>query len=122
MSTNKTNQMNMETGLAMYGGDMETLITVVESFVSETPAKLDKIRLVTQENLQDYFYTVHGLKNASATLGADEVSRKAKKLENAAREGELSVIFAENSDFIKDIETLVKDAKGWLDTEKKPVV
>jgi HPt (histidine-containing phosphotransfer) domain-containing protein len=114
MSENKIPGINMEAGLELYDGDIDIYKMVLGSFVSETPEKLGRIRDVSQENLPEYALIMHGFKGVSTTIGAEEISERAKTLEAAAKAGDLHGILAANSDFVKDMTTLIKNAKQWL--------
>ena len=99
----------------LLGGDEELSVFAFRSFAENTPASLEKLRNVSEENLPDYVITVHSLKSTTATIGAEEISAKAKKLEAMSKEGDLQGVLAENEDFLKDIDTLVKNVKRWLE-------
>jgi HPt (histidine-containing phosphotransfer) domain-containing protein len=114
MSENKIPGINMEAGLELYDGDMDIYKMVLGSFVSETPEKLDKIRDVARENLPEYAIMMHGFKGVCMTIGAQEISEKAKALEAAAKAGDLHVITTANSDFVNDMTALVKNIQQWL--------
>ena len=116
MSAQKIPGVNIDAGLELYGGEMDIYVTVLESFVTNTPAALDKLRNVTKESLPDYVIAVHGIKSVSATIAAEEVSARAKKLETMAKAGDLPGVLAGNPDFIKDVEILVNDIRNWLKT------
>jgi HPt (histidine-containing phosphotransfer) domain-containing protein len=116
MSENKIPGINMEAGLELYDGDTDIYKMVLGCFVSETPDKLNRIRDVTRENLPEYVLIMHGLKSVGTTIGAEEISKRAKALEAAAKDGDLHGILAANSDFVKDMTELVKNAQQWLKT------
>ena len=116
MSEPKIPGINIDAGLDLYGGEMDIYISVMESYTANTLAALDKIRSVTKDSLPDYAIVVHGLKSVSATIAAEDISARAKKLETMAKAGDLSGVLAENDNFIKDTETLINDLKNWLET------
>ena len=116
MSVNKIPGVNMDAGLELYGGEMDIYISVIESFAANTLAAIDKLRNVTQESISEYAITIHGIKSVSATIAAEEISERAKKLEMMAKAGDLPGILAGNGDFIRDAEKLVNDVKNWLKT------
>ena len=106
--------VNMEIGLDLLSGDMELYVFALGSFVTYTPAAIDTLRNVTEENLPDYAVNVHSLKSGCATIGAALVSERAQKLEAMSKAGDLSGVLDQNEEFIRDAETLVSDIKNWL--------
>ena len=116
MSDNKIPGVNMEAGLDLYGGEMDIYMTVLESFAANTLTALDKMRNVTKENLSDYAIIAHGIKSVSLTIAAEEISKRAMKLEVMAKAGDLAGVLAENDVFLKDVEILVSNVKHWLET------
>ena len=127
MSPNGIPGINMESALALYDGDEEIFRSVLESYSTNTPDALEKLRdisrqAVTAEGLRDYTINVHGIKSVSATVAAEAIVEKAKKLETEAKEllsgekivDDFSEIQAENENLIKDIEILVGNILHWL--------
>jgi len=102
-------------GLSLYAGDTEIYLSLLRSYVANTPGVLDKLRSVTAENLSDYVITVHGLKGASAGIGAEEVREAALELENKSRTGDLQGVLEKNSKLIAGAEKIVSRIKAWLD-------
>ena len=119
MSESKIPGVNMDAGLDLYYGEMDIYISVFESFAVNTLATLDKMRNVAEDNLADYAINVHGIKSVSATIAAEDISARAKKLEMMAKAGDLAGVLAENSELIRDTEILVNDVKSWLETEPR---
>ena len=106
--------IDAEKGLDLYDDDMEIYLSVLHSYISNTPAVLDKLRTVSAETLQDYFAGVHGVKGTSASIGAEDLRNTAAKLEAMARAGDLSGVLAQNDAFIKYAATIVDNIKSWL--------
>jgi len=102
-------------GLSLYEGDMKMYLSLLRSYVTNTPGILDKLRNVSEETLPDYVVTVHGLKSVSGGIGAESIRGAAMKLETLSRAGDLSGVLARNGILIEDAEALVADIKKWLD-------
>ena len=102
-------------GLDLYDGELDLYLTVLRSYADNIPVVLDKLRKVTAETLPNYADTVHGIKGASATIAAEEISNAAMKLENMAMAGDLSGVLAENDFFLKRADCLLKDIQKWLE-------
>jgi HPt (histidine-containing phosphotransfer) domain-containing protein len=93
---------------------MDIYIFALESFVSHTPNSVEKLRSVTEENLPDYAIAAHGLKGVCAAIGAENMREKARKLEAAAKAGDLQTVLAGNDELLRGAEKLVGDVKDWL--------
>jgi len=102
-------------GLSLYVGDTKIYLTLLRSYVANTPGVLEKLRSVSAENLPSYVITVHGLKGTSAGIGAEEIRAKALELENLSRAGDLQSVLYKNGKLIADTEVVVSNVKAWLD-------
>ncbi|MCL2008167.1 MAG: ATP-binding protein [Treponema sp.] len=108
--------VDMDAALDLYGGEMDILISVLESFAANTQGVLTRMHSVTTENLSDYAVIVHGIKSVCGTIAAKEINKRALKLEMMAKAGDLEGVLAENDSFIIDAETLVNEVQKWLKT------
>jgi len=108
--------INAEAGLDLYDGEMDIYVTILQSFVENTPDALNKLRNVSMENMHIYEINVHGLKSVSANIGAVDLSAQARLLEQMANEGDLVGILAKNDELLRDAQTLVDNIAAWLKT------
>jgi len=106
--------VDTEKGLSLYGDDRKIYLTLLRSYVSNTPLNLNKLRAVSKETLPDYVITVHGLKGTSAGIGAESVRAAALNLENLSRAGEIDKVLELNGKFISNTEIIVANIKEWL--------
>jgi signal transduction histidine kinase/AmiR/NasT family two-component response regulator/HPt (histidine-containing phosphotransfer) domain-containing protein len=102
-------------GLSLYVGDTKVYLSLLRSYITNTPNVLEKLRSVSAENLSDYVITVHGLKGTSAGIGAEAVRKQALELEDMSRAGDLQGVLAKNNKLIADVEIIVANIKEWLD-------
>jgi signal transduction histidine kinase/AmiR/NasT family two-component response regulator/HPt (histidine-containing phosphotransfer) domain-containing protein len=107
--------VDTEKGLSLYGGVRKIYLPMLRSYAYNTPKVLNKLRLVSEENLHDYVIIVHGLKGTSAALGAEQIRAEALELENLSRTGDLQGVLAKNGKLIADTEIIVANVKKWLD-------
>jgi CheY-like chemotaxis protein len=107
-------EVDTEKGISLYGGEMDIYLQVLRSFAANTSRILDRLRIVSPETLSDYVIAVHGLKGASAGIGAQAVSGAAMNLEAMSRAGDLDGVLARNDKLIKDTEAVVANIKSWL--------
>jgi HPt (histidine-containing phosphotransfer) domain-containing protein len=106
--------VDTEKGLALYG-KMDIYLSLLRSYIANTPNTLEKLRTVSGETLPAYVITVHGLKGTSANIGAEAIREAALNLETKSRAGDLDWVLAQNGKLIKDTETVVANIKSWLE-------
>ena len=102
-----------------YEDDIELYAKVARSFIAVTPDVLNKLRLIenqpeSTDALAKYAACIHGLKGASATVGAEETRKGALHLEKLAKSGDLQGVLAGNSTFLAQTEKLLDDMRGWI--------
>jgi HPt (histidine-containing phosphotransfer) domain-containing protein len=107
--------VDTDKGLSVCGGDSKIYQTVLRSYAVGTSAVLEKMRNVTEETLPAYRIAVHGLKGASANIGAEAIRQTAAKLEEMAEVGNLSGILDQNDALLHETENLVADIKAWFE-------
>jgi HPt (histidine-containing phosphotransfer) domain-containing protein len=70
-------------------------------------------------DLHLYTVHVHGLKTASANIGAEALSEAAKALELAGENGDVEFIKANNSKFLENMESLLSEITNVLSAQEK---
>jgi HPt (histidine-containing phosphotransfer) domain-containing protein len=112
-------------GLARFDGNVKSYIKVLRSFTASLRVKLDVTETVTDETLREYEIAVHGIKGTCLDIFAGRLGEFAYSLENAAKEGDLEYIKANNGEFIKKTRELIKNIEDMLTVviieEPKPV-
>jgi signal transduction histidine kinase/DNA-binding response OmpR family regulator len=115
----------IETGLDLVDGDEESWLEVLRSYIQHTRSTLKTIRNPAKETLADYTVTVHGIKGASYSLGANEVGKLAENLEHSGRAGDLKFVHEHTAEFIGAAEKLLAGLSKLLDIiesrQNKPV-
>ena len=106
--------INPEIAIELVDGDLDIYLAILQTCAENIPGTLDEIRNVNEETLASYAINLHGMKGIYASIGAQEASERAKKLELLAKAGNLQEVLAENGDFIKSIENLVDVINDWL--------
>ena len=101
-------------GLELCDGNMKIYLNSLRIYTSNIPVSLEKMRSVSAETLKDYSITAHCVKGMSEYVGADEVIKTAKQLEEMARNGDLAGILAQNEAFIKYAQNLADGIRKWL--------
>jgi len=106
--------VNAKLGLSLYEGDMELYVDILTSYAENTPAEIDKLRDVSKETLPTYAIDIHTMKGVSSSIGAKDLTERAKRMEKMAKSGDLAGILDLNEQFIKDADTLVANIQAWL--------
>ena len=107
--------LNVESGLGLCDGDVPIYLNSLRLCVSNLPASLEKMRIVSAETLRDYSVLVHGAKGISAYIGAEDARKMAKDLEAKAKSGDLAGVLANNDAFIKHMGDLIVGIRNWLE-------
>lgn len=85
--------INVEMGLAFCCGEDEFYEEMLRMFSSQCAEKKDEIiSLYESSNWADYAVKVHALKSTSLTIGAEELSARAKELEMAGKSEDIEFI------------------------------
>jgi CheY-like chemotaxis protein len=103
----------------------DAYLDILRSYCKDTAALLEKLRGLsrgefTPEKLKEYAITVHGLKGSSYGVRAGGAAKQAEALEQAARNGDLQFIAANNGPFIQDLESLLARTGEALAAAAKP--
>jgi len=106
--------IDSEKVMDLYAGDLEIFLPVLRSYFSVIPEALEKMSRVSEETLQEYIVSVHGLKSTSDSIGAEEARKMALELELLAKEGNYSGVMAKNETLIQYVKTLLNNIQSWL--------
>jgi HPt (histidine-containing phosphotransfer) domain-containing protein len=107
--------INLKLGLSLYEDDMDMLVEIMRSFCRNIPGELARMRELSEENLSGYAIDIHTLKGAASSIGAKELSIRAKKMERMAKSGDFAAVSELNAQFIEDAETLIRELSAWLE-------
>ena len=85
--------VDYDTGLRYCDGDEEFYTQILSEYVAESDEKIPSIEeYYNDKDWQDYGILVHSLKSTSKMIGASELSKRAEKLEKAAKNGDIAVV------------------------------
>ena len=100
--------IDKETGISYCGGMEELYDEVVEQYCAQGADYIEQIqKFVKEQDWKNYQIVVHGIKGSSLTVGAVELSEKAKALEMAAKSGEIDYILTENDSFLSSYQKVL---------------
>jgi len=97
--------IDIKEGAQRYG--LDSYLLILNSYITHTPALLDKLRGLSKESLCEYAVTVHGIKGASYGVSAHKIGSLAEALEKAAKEGDFDTVMRGNETFLKETEALL---------------
>ena len=110
----KISGIDAEKGIDLFEGDVNAYVDIMRSYVTNTPAILEKMRNVSEDTIRDYATAVHGVKSVSDSIGAETARKTAKQLEDLAKSGDLAGVQTMNDSFIKYVEKLIDSIQSWL--------
>ena len=94
--------MNVRLGLDYCCGEKEFYLEMLQTFAEQSGVKKEEIEsLYEAANWGDYAIKVHALKSTSLTIGAEELSEKARLLEQAGRNGDTDYIRENHSELLE---------------------
>ncbi len=89
-------------GLSYIGNNIDTYMSILSSYVEKGKEKVKQIaKLYEEEDWKNYVIEVHALKSSSLSIGAKELSEKAKKLELSGKAGDTTYIKNNHDEMIK---------------------
>jgi signal transduction histidine kinase/CheY-like chemotaxis protein len=106
--------VDIQHGIAMTGGTMTLYREVMGLFRKDGEERLPLLQTVPDlSSLPGFVTQVHALKSASASIGAAEISAKAKELEAAGKAGDMDFIRENLPGFAKGLAELIGGIKAW---------
>ncbi|MCL2182269.1 MAG: ATP-binding protein [Chitinispirillia bacterium] len=108
--------VDTQKGLAMSGGNGAYYVRTLTMFYEDGFGKIEEMKkCLDMGDLQLYATHVHGLKSASASIGASDLSTSAWELEIAGKENNKTFIGEHNAKFVMDLEALLRNIGRILD-------
>lgn len=95
--------LDIKKGLKLFGGDEETYVRLLSSFVKNIKESLKLIATPEKDKLYDYMSIVHRIKGSCLSVGVDKIASKAEELEIAATEEDFDFVKAHNDQFIDEV-------------------
>ena len=110
---------NIKKGLIKFSSDKKLYSDILSSYVVNVGHMLSNIEHYsvdncTGEKLKQYVIDIHGIKNTSYDIYADQVADMAKELENAAVMRDITYIDENNPKLVKAIKSLLFDINAFI--------
>ncbi len=106
--------VDMEAALQYYSGDEEGFVDLLELYCMDGKRKTELLRELVRSDILHYQIEVHGLKSASANIGAMVVSEMAREQEYAAVQGDSEFIDSQFPVLMAEYENLLANIEQFL--------
>lgn len=111
--------VDMSAAMKYYSGDEEGFVDLLELYCMDGKRKVELLRELVKSDILRYQIEVHGLKSASANIGAMNVSAMAREQENAAAKGDREFISNQFPLLLAEYETLLENIGQFLERRKQ---
>ncbi len=105
--------LDQEVGLEYCAGDEEIYREIIEGYLDED-RRAELVKYYETEDLPNYRIVAHAIKSTSLTIGATELSEKAKALEYAAADGDMTYIREHNEEMLALYSDILERIKAAL--------
>lgn len=105
--------LNIPLALSYCGNKVNLLMDLIREYVRWDKTR-DVDRYFEDSNWKDYEITVHAIKSSSLSIGATELSEKAKALEQAAKTNDIPFIFINHQDMLDLYRSVLKELRNGL--------
>ncbi len=104
----------MDAAMQYYSGDEVGFVDLLELYCMDGKRKAKLLKELEKEDILRYQIEVHGLKSASANIGAMKVSGLARAQEEAAARGDREFISGHFPELLAEYETLLAEIERFL--------
>lgn len=111
--------INMDAAMQYYSGDEDGFIELLEIYCMDGKRKIPLLYELVETDILRYQIEVHGLKSASANIGALGVSAMAREQENAAAQGDRELIEQKFPLLMAEYETLLANIGQFLEQRRR---
>ncbi len=105
--------------MQFFSGDEEDFVNLLDLYREDGKRKLQLISELADTDIVQYQIEVHGLKSASANIGAMEVSAMAREQENAAAQGNQDMIAEKSPLLLAEYEILLENIERFLERRRQ---
>ena len=112
----KFHTLDIPTAVESAEGDKDCVIFLLESFRdNEGKNRNDIVTSFEKEDYPNYTIFVHALKSTAKMIGANDLSEKARLLEQAGKDGDIDYIRSHHDEMIQEYSKVVEEIKDYLD-------
>lgn len=106
--------VDMEAAMQFFSGGEEDFANLLDLYCEDGKRKVPLLSELARTDIVRYQIEVHGLKSASANIGAMKVSEMAREQENAAAQGDQELIAAKFPALLAEYEILLEHINRFL--------
>ena len=111
--------IDMTAAMQYYSGDEEGFVDLLELYCIDGKRKAKLLQELAHSDILRYQIEVHGLKSASANIGAMNVSAMARDHENAAAQGDREFIVEQFPLLLAEYEILLANMEQFLERRRQ---
>ncbi len=111
--------VDMDAAMQFFSGDEEDFADLLDLFCADGKRKIQLLNELVGTDIVRYQIEVHGLKSASANIGAMKVSEMAREQENAAAQGNQELITEKFPVLMAEYETLLEHIGQFLEQRRQ---
>ena len=111
--------VDMAAAMQYYSGDEEGFVELLELYCMDGKRKTQLLQELVDSDILRYQIEVHGLKSASANIGAMDVSAMARAQENAAAQGDREFIAGQFPGMMAEYEILLANIEQFLERRRQ---
>ena len=111
--------LDMQAAMQFFSGDEEDFADLLDLYCEDGKRKIPLLSELAETDIVRYQIEVHGLKSASANIGAMKVSEMARVQENAASQGDRELITEQFPVLLAEYETLLEQIKLFLNQRRQ---
>jgi HPt (histidine-containing phosphotransfer) domain-containing protein len=101
---------------ASVGGDTAFVVDLIGTYLGDAPRQIAEIQAAAEaHDAAALVRPAHTLKSSSATVGAQRLSARARRLENAGREDALDAAAGDLAGLAAEWEGTLQALRGWMD-------
>ena len=101
--------LNVDEGISFAAGDEGFYLEILRDYAKEAESKCSKLdAFVKSKDWKNYNILVHSMKSASKTVGAFDLTEKARKLEEAAGNQDVDYVLANHEELVSEYRGLAK--------------
>ena len=111
--------VDIKTAMQYYSGDEEGFVELLDLYCIDGKRKIELLGEFVKSDILRYQIEVHGLKSASANIGAMKISELARGQENAAARGDKEFIDEHFPLLLAEYETLLANIEQFLEWRRQ---
>jgi len=111
--------LDMNAAMQFFSGDEEDFTNLLDLYCEDGKRKAPLLNELAKTDIVRYQIEVHGLKSASANIGAMKVSQMAREQENAASQGDQDRIAQQFPALLEEYEILLEHINRFLEQRRQ---